>query len=208
MNFWFYPIDWSATGSMFTGAGTIGLAAAALFATRVWRQQQREARISQLSLTCIANSSEILDFISRQFEFSRKMSRDAPINLVSPTTSDFIKMMTLAKDPDDDIVRFRSLLQNLRESAYHLSAISGEIELDAILRFVGLASSYFNQRQMLVRNCEFVLSLAAKGQSTQAPREVSILAATCILDEGQIFSKHLTDFHQKFEPLLKPKISI
>lgn len=63
VTFWPYAIDWSATGSFWTGLGTLALGATAWRAATAWKKQERARRLSTAANQTIVILIETSDFI-------------------------------------------------------------------------------------------------------------------------------------------------
>lgn len=141
MQCWPYQIDWSATGTMLTGIGTLGVALVGFLAARSWRTQQRETKLSEAATIALAAMAEV----SSMFEY---LTQRAPTVLAplkdsntKPTSEQILLFRALCNSLQSQSSRLNKRIEEVWECGYFLRQATGDATLDHLLSFADMAAS-------------------------------------------------------------------
>jgi len=147
MTFWPYPIDWSATGSFWTGLGTLALGATAAIAALAWKKQEKQRRLSNAANAIIVTLIETCDFVENAKRQWDRLSRPILVSQSEFTIEHLRLLQSLSAKTAHEAATLKTKWSEARALAYSLS-VAAHFDSAPTLQILKLADIW-------ERSCDF-----------------------------------------------------
>jgi hypothetical protein len=207
MTCWPYPIDWAATGSFWSGIGTLGLATLAVYATTEWKRQYKETRINEAAVSALASIQEIYALLDR-IQRTAAMFIDKPNALLETLTNDdAMKLSVVCSISDRESERLKSKIESVLEAGYFLNATFGD-EFKSLIDFSNAAADQIENLERLVHFVDIQMEHDPHQDEYEFSKTFAEILQMSVLSAPNHSKLRLEHLRSNSEMLLKQKISI
>lgn len=139
---WPYQIDWSATGSFWSGLGSIALAVTAVFAATEWRRQYRATKITDVAVAVISVTHETYFLLKKKMEIVWSLSGNT-LETGELSWDEANLLAVVCSFSDKDSARIRSKIEAIYEGGFFLSSVLGP-DFDIVMAYAETANGQVN----------------------------------------------------------------